>query len=275
MGQEAVATGICSVLEPADQVAATYRGHVAALALGTDPERLLAEMLGRQTGICGGRAGSMNVVDREHGLLGCFGIVGGSIGAATGAALSLRRIQGVAVAFFGDGAVNQGYFHECLNFAAVNSLPVVYVCEDNGYGEFTPAGQVTAGEIVARPRAFGIPSITVDGQDVCAVREAAREAVDHARSGGGPAFVHAITYRYNDHARGDPIEYRPPGELEAWRARDPLDVAAARLIDEHGVSRVQLDELGAEVAAEAEAMRRAAMEAPAAEPGVPMSEFST
>src|SRR5918911_251999 len=149
-GQEAVAVGVCSALEPDDYVAGTYRGDGHALAKGTDPAALAAEMLGRATGVCGGRSGSMNVVDVEHGLVGCFGIVGGSIAAAVGAAMSARRQGRVAGAFFGDGATNHGYFHECLNFAAVLALPAVFVCENNFYGEFTPMAQVTAGADIAR-----------------------------------------------------------------------------------------------------------------------------
>ncbi|MBV9801570.1 MAG: thiamine pyrophosphate-dependent dehydrogenase E1 component subunit alpha, partial [Solirubrobacterales bacterium] len=148
-GQEAVPVGVCSALEPEDYLAGTYRGHGHALAKGTDPDALLAEMLGRATGVCGGRAGSMNVIDVEHGLVGCFGIVGGSIAAATGAALSAKGQRRVAVAMFGDGATNQGYFHECLNFAKVLALPAVYVCENNFYGEFTPMASVTAGSDIA------------------------------------------------------------------------------------------------------------------------------
>ena len=148
-GQEAVPVGVCMALEPSDYVSGTYRGHGHALAKGTAPEALAAEMLGRETGVCGGRAGSMNVVDLEHGLVGCFGIVGGSIAAATGAALSAQRNGGVSVAFFGDGATNQAYFHECLNFAAVLSLPAVFVCENNYYGEFTPMEAVTGGGAIA------------------------------------------------------------------------------------------------------------------------------
>src|ERR671923_195909 len=150
-GQEAVPVGVCSALEPDDYLAGTYRGHGHALAKGTGPDVLLAEMLGRATGTCGGRSGSMNVIDRERGLVGCYGIVGGSIAAATGAALSARRQGRVAVAFFGDGATNQAYFFECLNFARVLDLPVVFVCENNWYGEFTPMQQVTAGARIATP----------------------------------------------------------------------------------------------------------------------------
>ena len=150
-GQEAGAVGVCDVLGPVDRVAGTYRGHGHALALGVDPQALLDELLGRATGVCGGRAGSMNVIDLSHRLIGCFGIIGGSISAATGAALSQSRSGGVAVAFFGDGTTNHGYFHECLNFAAVAALPAVFVCENNLYGEFTPMAAVTSSNGVNSP----------------------------------------------------------------------------------------------------------------------------
>src|SRR5450631_2742003 len=162
-GQEAVAVGVCMALEPGDWVAGTYRGHGHALATGTDPEALLAEMLGRATGVCGGRAGSMNVIDLENGLIGCYGIVGGSIAAALGASLSAKRQDRVAVAFFGDGATNQAYFHECLNMATVLALPAVFVCENNLYAEFTPMAAATAGaDIAGRARAYGLPSAAMD-----------------------------------------------------------------------------------------------------------------
>jgi len=231
-GQEAVPVGVCSALEPDDYLAGTYRGHGHALAKGTDPDALLAEMLGRASGVCGGRAGSMNVIDVDHGLVGCFGIVGGSIAAATGAALSAKREGRVAVAMFGDGATNHGYFHECLNFAKVLALPAVFVCENNFYGEFTPMLKVTAGgDITARAAGYGIPAHTVDGNDLWAVREAALDAVAHARSGDGPAFLECQTYRHHGHSKADPGKYRPPGEVERWLARDPLGVARDRLRD--------------------------------------------
>jgi acetoin:2,6-dichlorophenolindophenol oxidoreductase subunit alpha len=231
-GQEAVPVGVCSALEPDDYVAGTYRGHGHALAKGTDPESLAAEMLGRATGVCGGRAGSMNVIDLENGLVGCFGIVGGSIAAATGAAISAQRQGRVAVAFFGDGASNQGYFHECLNWAQVFDLPVVYVCENNLYGEFTPMASVTAGgEIGIRAASFGMRSQVVDGNDLWAVREAALEAVGRARGGTGPTLLECQTYRHYGHSKSDPAKYRPPDEVERWLERDPLDLARARLMD--------------------------------------------
>ncbi len=266
-GQEAVAVGVCSTLGEDDRAAGTYRGHGHALALGVDPQGLLDELLGRATGVCGGRAGSMNVVDLEHRLIGCFGIVGGSIAAATGAALALRRRQGVAVAFFGDGATNQGYFHECLNFAKVLGLPVVYVCENNLYGEFTPWEDVTAGQIRARAETLELGAASVDGQDVRAVRAAAAEAVGRARAGEGPQFIEARTYRYVGHSRSDPGAYRKEGELEAWRERDPLVLARAALLDDLGEQPAVLDAVEVEVESEIARLIERGLEAPYPAPG--------
>ena len=272
-GQEAVAVGFASVLEEGDRVACTYRGHGHLLAMGTDPEALLAELLGRATGVNGGRAGSMNVVDPEHGVMGCYGIVGGSIAAATGAALALRDSGAVAVAYFGDGATNQAYFFECLNFAKVLTLPVVFVCENNGYGEYTPMAAVTAGSILARAEALEVHAAQVDGMDVLAVRELAAETVARVRAGGGPELVEALTYRFVGHSRSDPGAYRPPGELDRWKERDPLTVAAGRLRDELGVTGQELDAAGREVEAQLEEVEEAALAAPFPEP-VERSEFA-
>jgi TPP-dependent pyruvate/acetoin dehydrogenase alpha subunit len=190
--------------------------------------------------VCGGRAGSMNVIDLEHGLIGCYGIVGGSIAGALGAALSARGKDGVSVAFFGDGAVNQGYFHECLNMAKVLLLPVVFVCENNFYGEFTPMATVTAGaDIAARGRAYGMPSAMLDGNDLWAVYGAADEAVRRARGGAGPTLLECQTYRHYGHSKSDPAPYRPKEEVERWMARDPLKIARTRLLAE-GVSEEQV-----------------------------------
>ena len=233
-GQEAVAVGVCDVLREGDTVAATYRGHGAALAIGVDQTALLAEFLGRATGTNGGRGGSMNVMSLEHGLIGCFGIVGGSIAAATGTALAsqLRGDGGVSVAFFGDGATNQAYFHECLNFAGVRALPAIFVCENNLYGEWTSMFHVTAGhDIASRAAAYGMPGLEVDGNDVLAVRETALEAAARAREGRGPTLIEAKTYRHKGHSRVDPGKYRPKDEVEAWLARDPIPRLAERLDD--------------------------------------------
>jgi TPP-dependent pyruvate/acetoin dehydrogenase alpha subunit len=239
-GQEAVAVGVCLALAPDDYVAGTYRGHGHALAKGTPPAPLVAEMLGRASGVCGGRAGSMNVVDLDNGLIGCYGIVGGSIAAALGAALSGRRQGRVAVAFFGDGAVNQAYFHECLNMARVFSLPAVFVCENNLYGEFTPMASVTAGaDIAGRARGYDIPAQVVDGNDVWAVHAAASAAVDRARSGGGPMLLECQTYRHYGHSKSDPAPYRSKAEVEEWLARDPLKIARGRMLQE-GVGEEQI-----------------------------------
>jgi len=272
-GQEAVAVGVTSVLDPADRVAGTYRGHGHALALGLDPQRLLDELVGRESGICAGRAGSMNVVDLEHGLIGCFGIVGGSIAAATGAGLALRGTGNVAVGFFGDGASNQGYFFECLNFAKVMNLPVVYVCENNGYGEYTPFSAVTAGKIIARPQAMELPSQTLDGNDLWVVRAAAQQAVETARRGDGPSFIEALTYRFVGHSRSDPGKYRPEGELDRWRLKDPLAVGRRRLIEEHRVAESDVDAIVEDVRDALERVREKALAAPFPKPDASAREF--
>jgi TPP-dependent pyruvate/acetoin dehydrogenase alpha subunit len=261
-GQEAIATGVASLLEERDRVAATYRGHGHALALGVDPQRLLDEMLGRETGINGGRAGSMNVNSPGDRLIGSFGIVGGSIAAATGAALALKRTTGgVAVAYFGDGAMNQGYFFECLNFCKVLKLPLLFVCENNGYGEYTPFQSVTAGEIRARAEVMEVPAETIDGMSVWTVRAAAARALAHVRGGDGPAFVEALTYRYVGHSRSDPGAYRPEGELDEWKTRDPIVRLRAQL-EAEGVEASGLDGVEQEVNEQLEQMRERGLAAP-------------
>ena len=261
-GQEAVSVGFASALAENDRVACTYRGHGHLLARGLAPEALLGELLGRTTGVNGGRAGSMNMIDLDHDVIGCFGIVGGSIAAATGAALALKGTGRIATAFFGDGATNQAYFFECLNFAKVLGLPALFVCENNGYGEYTPMDLVTAGKIVARAEAMEIPALVVDGMDVWAVREVADDAVGRVRSGGGPVFVEARTYRFVGHSRSDPGKYRPPGELEEWRERDPLLLAERRLAADHGVTAEQLGEVAAAVERGLQEVEEAALAAP-------------
>jgi acetoin:2,6-dichlorophenolindophenol oxidoreductase subunit alpha len=242
IGQEAVPVGVAAALREGDMVAGTYRGHGHALALGTSPEGLAAELMGRATGVCGGRAGSMNVVDLEHGLIGCYGIVGASIAAATGAALAMRADERVAVAFFGDGATNQAYFFECLNFARVLGLPALFVCENNLYGEFTPMAQVTAGgDICARAAAFDIAAETVDGNDLWEVERAALAATERARERGGPTLLECLTYRHVGHSRSDPGDYRPPEEVAEWKLRDPLDKARKRLVDDLGLDPGEVD----------------------------------
>jgi TPP-dependent pyruvate/acetoin dehydrogenase alpha subunit len=260
-GQEAVPVGVSSALEAQDRVAGTYRGHGHALALGVGVQELLDEMLGRETGINGGRAGSMNVTSVRHRYLGSYGIVGGSIAAATGAALALRRENGVAVAYFGDGATNQGYFFECLNFAHVLSLPVVFVCENNLYMEYTLTSVVSGGDILSRARSLGVPAEAVDGMRVWSVRAAAAAAVEHARAGNGPTLIEALTYRFVGHSRSDPARYRPEGELDAWLERDPLKLCRARLVDE-GVAESEVAAVEKEAGAEIDEAKSRALSQP-------------
>jgi TPP-dependent pyruvate/acetoin dehydrogenase alpha subunit len=265
-GQEAVAVGVCMALNADDYAAGTYRGHGHALAKGTEPEPLAAEMLGRATGVCGGRAGSMNVIDIDHGLVGCYGIVGGSIAAALGAAISGKRQGRVAVCFFGDGASNQGYFHECLNMAAVAKLPVVLVCENNLYGEFTPLADSTAGaDIASRAAGYAVPSEVVDGNDLWAVQEAATRAVDRARAGEGPTLLECKTYRHYGHSKSDPAPYRTKDELESWLERDPLKLARARLLAD-GASEEQISEVEQRVTSQMDLAIENALAAPYPDP---------
>jgi acetoin:2,6-dichlorophenolindophenol oxidoreductase subunit alpha len=261
-GQEAIATGVASLLEDRDRVAATYRGHGHALALGVDPQKLLDEMLGRESGINAGRAGSMNVNSPADRLIGSFGIVGGSIAAATGAALALKRTTGgVAVAYFGDGAMNQGYVFECLNFCQILKLPVLLVCENNGYGEYTAFRSVTAGEIRTRAEVMEVPAETIDGMSVWTVREAVERALAHVRGGNGPAFVEALTYRFVGHSRSDPGAYRPEGELGEWKLRDPIVLLRAQL-EAEGVEPSRLDDVERDMSEELDRMRERGLAAP-------------
>jgi TPP-dependent pyruvate/acetoin dehydrogenase alpha subunit len=219
-------------------------------------------MLGRATGVCGGRAGSMNVIDLEHGLVGCYGIVGGSIAAALGASMSAKRQGRVAAALFGDGATNQAYFHECLNMAKVLSLPAVFVCENNFYGEFTPMSAVTGGgDIAARAGAYGMPSSKVDGNDLWAVHAAVTEAAQRARAGDGPTLLECQTYRHYGHSKSDPATYRPKDEVEQWLERDPLKLARERLLTD-GVSEQQIAKTEESTRALLDDAVSAALEAP-------------
>ncbi len=265
-GQEAVAVGTCLALRADDYITGTYRGHGHALAKGSAPGALIAEMLGRVSGVCGGRAGSMNVIDLEHGLVGCYGIVGGSIAAALGASLSASRQGRVSVAFFGDGATNQGYFHECLNMAKVAMLPLVFLCENNFYAEFTPLEAATAGgDIAGRARAYDVPSAVVDGNDLWAVHAAASEAVQRARGGGGPTLLECQTYRHYGHSKSDPAPYRPKDEVEQWLERDPLKRARSRLLDD-GVAEQRVAAVEEEIDALMQAAVQAAKDAPYPDP---------
>src|SRR6185312_4363405 len=232
-GHEAVAVGASAALRPSDYVFATYRGHHHAIARGATPGECLAELMSKATGICGAKGGSMHLTKASAGMLGSYAIVGAHLPMAAGAAWSakLRGSGEIAVAFFGDGATNIGAFHEALNLAAVWSLPVLFVCENNLYMEYTPIGTVTAVPAPAADRApaYGLTAATVDGNDVVAVAEAVAAAAARARSGGGPALIEALTYRHFGHSRTDPAKYRPAEEVAEWLARDPLELARQRL----------------------------------------------
>jgi len=225
-GQEAVAVGVCSLLRADDMIASNHRGHGHCLAKGADVTRLAAEVLGRRTGYGLGRGGSLHMFDAANGNLGTTGIVGGGIPLAAGAALSAkRRGRGqVAVSFFGDGALNQGLLFEVLNMASIWRLPVLFVCENNGFGEFTAIEDVTAGpDPLARGLTFGIASETVDGMDVLAVRAAAQRALARARERGGPSFLVCNTYRFGGHHVGDKQDYKDDNDAKAWRLKDPIE----------------------------------------------------
>lgn len=254
-GQEAVAVGISVAARPSDVVTCTYRGHGIALALGLTQESVLGEIMGRTSGSVGGIGGSMHLCDMTVGLLPTFAIVGAGIPVAAGAALTaqVNGTDDAAIAVFGDGASNIGAFHEGLNLAAIWKLPVVFVCENNQYGEYSRIDLTTPiTDIADRAKSYGIPGIIVDGQDIDAVEDVVTTALDRARSGDGPTLVEAKTYRYAGHSRADTAPYRPEGEFEKWYERDPINSFRERLISEGAVTAEGADAIVDEVAAELE-----------------------
>jgi 2-oxoisovalerate dehydrogenase E1 component len=267
IGQEGVAVGVCFALRADDTIATTHRGHGHMLAKGADLDGMMAELLGKATGLCGGKGGSMHVTDARVGALGANGIVGASPLIAVGAAHSARQRRSgqVAVALMGDGATNQGMFHEALNFAAVLDLPAVFVVENNLYGEFTPLGRHTRVEqIASRASSYGIPGVTVDGNDAWAVYTATREAVDRARRGEGPTLLECLTYRWHGHMEGESVSYRPAEEIARWKERCPI--ARLRSSLEGQVERAELDEARPWAEARVEEAWRKAVRDPAPEP---------
>ena len=248
IGQEAVAAGFAHAMRPDDWTFCTYRGHNHTLARGADPGATMAELLGRANGLMHGKGGSMHLTDAENGAMGSYAIVGAHLPIAAGAAWSakLRGTQQVAVCFFGDGATNIGAFHEALNLAVVWALPVVFVCENNLYMEYTPIGDVTAVASPAADRAaaYGLPRIVIDGNDVELCYRTALDAYALTRAGGGPSLIEAQTYRHGGHSRADPATYRPKDEVDAWLARCPIDCYKVALV-ERGVAAAQLDALDA------------------------------
>src|SRR5437867_2145542 len=271
IGEEAIAVGVCAALRRDDYITSTHRGHGHCLAKGADVDRMYAELLGKEPGYCKGKGGSMHIADQERGNLGANAIVAGSTGIATGAAFSakMRGTDQVSVCFFGDGALGQGVLYEVMNMASLWKLPVIYVCEDNLYGEYTPNSETIAGTMAARPAGFGIPTTEVDGQDVRAVFEAASALVQRARGGGGPACLIAHTYRFRGHHVGDIDRryYRSREEEEEWaRNRDPLRRLADWLIAEELAEATTFTRIHEEVGGEIEAAVQFAIDAPFPDP---------
>jgi len=271
IGEEAVAVGVCEALRRDDYITSTHRGHGHCLAKGAAPDRMFAELLGKQAGYCRGKGGSMHIADQDTGNLGANAIVGGSAGIATGAALSakMRGSDQVAVCFFGEGALGQGLLYEAMNMASLWRLPVIYVCENNQYNEYTHFGETTAGQITARAQAFGVHSESVDGQDVRRVHTTAQRLVERARRGDGPSFLECNTYRFHGHHVGDidRAYYRSKEEEEHWKKdRDPLKLLAGWLIKNKLLDDSSLQQIDREVSAEIKTALEFALNAPYPDP---------
>ncbi|MEM0356897.1 MAG: pyruvate dehydrogenase (acetyl-transferring) E1 component subunit alpha [Candidatus Bathyarchaeia archaeon] len=264
-GQEAVAVGVCSALRKDDYITSTHRGHGHCIAKGADVKRVMAEILGKKTGYCKGKGGSMHIADFSIGMLGATAVVGAGIPIAAGAGLSikLRGTDQVVACFFGDGASNQGTFHEGINMAAIWSLPVIFVCENNLYAMGTRQSMVMRIENIAdRAAAYGIPGVVVDGNDVLAVYEATSKAAERARKGEGPTLIECKTYRHRGHSRVDPAKYRPREEVEAWLAKDPIKRFREKLLGLNVLTEAEIQQIDSGVAAEIEEAVRYAMESP-------------
>lgn len=251
VGEEAVAAGVCAALNDDDHITSTHRGHGHLVAKGGDLNRMMAELMGKSTGYCKGKGGSMHISDLSLGMLGANGIVGAGSPIAVGAAFANRyRKKGqVAVAFFGDGATNIGAFHEAANMACALHLPIVFACENNEYGEFTPRDKTMAiTDIVDRAAGYGMPGVIVDGMDAVAVHEAALEAVERARSGGGPSLIEAKTYRFYNHhgVQNLGLKYRSDDEVAQWKERDPIFSLEDRMIENKVATRQQFDDIWAD-----------------------------
>ena len=264
-GEEAVAVGVCSNLRKDDYITSTHRGHGHCIAKGADPKRIMAEILGKKTGYCKGKGGSMHIADFKVGMLGATAVVGAGIPIAMGAGLSikLRGTDQVVACFFGEGASNQGTFHEGINMAAIWKLPVIFVCENNLYAMGTRQSRVMLIENIAdRAASYGIPGVTVDGNDVLAVYEAAREAVERARRGEGPTLIECKTYRHKGHSRVDPAKYRPKEEVEEWLRKDPIKRLREKLLQTNILAEEEIQRVEEEVSVEIEEAVKFAVESP-------------
>src|ERR1700690_3407180 len=267
IGEEAIAVGICEALQKNDYVTSTHRGHGHCVAKGASPDRMFAELLGKEAGYCKGKGGSMHIADPDTGNLGANAIVGGSAGIATGAAFSAKRLGNgrVCVCFFGEGALGQGLLYEVMNMAALWKLPVIYVCENNLYNEYTHNSETIAGDILTRAKGFGVPGESVDGQDVQAVYDAAKKLIDSARAGGGPQFLLCSTYRFTGHHVGDINReyYRSKQEEQLWKTqRDPIRLLADWLVGQQIADRAALDRIESEVKSEMQSAVDFAVSAP-------------
>jgi pyruvate dehydrogenase E1 component alpha subunit len=267
IGEEAVAVGVCEALRQTDYITSTHRGHGHCLAKGAAMDRMFAELLGKEAGYCKGKGGSMHIADPDTGNLGANAIVGGSAGIATGAAFSAKRLKTdqVSVCFFGDGALGQGLLYEVMNMAALWKLPVIYVCENNLYNEYTHNSETLAGEMLARGTAIGLHAQSVDGQDVRSVYRIAKEIVDHVRQGAGPTFLVCQTYRFMGHHVGDINReyYRSKQEEQMWKTeRDPIQVLGDWLTAQNLADRARFDQIHAEVKSDVEEAVQFAMAAP-------------
>jgi pyruvate dehydrogenase E1 component alpha subunit len=268
-GEEAVAVGVCTHLTDDDYITSTHRGHGHCIAKGVDVAGMAAELMGKSTGICKGKGGSMHVADVSKGMLGANGIVGGGYPLACGAALTAKvhKTGAVAVCFFGDGAANQGTFHESLNLAAIWRLPVVFVCENNGYAEATTFEyHCSTSDIASRAQGYDVPGVVVDGLDAIAVFEVAGEAIARARRGDGPSLIEAKTYRFYGHEEGDAATYRTDAELEAHRARDPLTALRRHLTGQGIATEADLERITAAAQATVDAAYEAGAAAPWPDP---------
>lgn len=246
VGQEACSAGVVAAMQEGDTLTCTYRGHGHALALGMPLDALMAEMMGKASGCCKGKGGSMHMTDASVGLIGANAIVGAQLPIAVGAALTsqVKNLGTVAVTFFGDGATNIGAFHEALNMAAIWKLPVIFCCENNLYGEYSPQANTTpVTDIAVRAKSYDIPGVVVDGQDAEAVYDAAKTAIDRARNGEGPSLLELKTYRYRGHSRTDTGPYRPEGELDKWLERDPITILKERMIADGQLDETEFTEL--------------------------------
>jgi len=267
IGEEAVAVGVCEALRVDDYITSTHRGHGHCVAKGASPDRMFAELLGKEAGYCKGKGGSMHIADPATGNLGANAIVAGSAGIATGAAFSAKHAgkRQVAVCFFGEGALGQGVVYEVMNLAALWKLPVIYVCENNLYTEYTHFSETLAGDLLSRGRAFGVPSEEVDGQDVLAVHETSKKMIERARAGEGPSFLVCNTYRYTGHHVGDINReyYRPKQEEQLWKTdRDPLKLFAEKLVSQRHADSSELRVIDAEVAEQMKAAVEFAIASP-------------